>query len=102
MKVILTEKPAVARSIASCLHINRKHDGYFEGNGYQIVWAFGHLVELKEPDDYKPEWKRWTLESLPIIPEQFERRCGRAKATGYHQTPVQQRERDYLRDRRGA
>lgn len=72
MKVILTEKPAVARSIASCLNINRKYDGYFEGNGYQIVWAFGHLVELKEPDDYKPEWKRWTLESLPIIPEQFE------------------------------
>jgi DNA topoisomerase-3 len=72
MKVILTEKPAVARSIASCLNINRKYDGYFEGNGYQIVWAFGHLVELKEPDDYQPEWKRWTLESLPIIPEQFE------------------------------
>lgn len=72
MKVILTEKPAVARSIASCLNINRKYDGYFEGNGYQIVWAFGHLVELKEPDEYKPEWKRWTLESLPIIPEAFE------------------------------
>jgi DNA topoisomerase III len=72
MKVILTEKPAVARSIASCLNINRKYDGYFEGNGYQIVWAFGHLVELKEPDEYQPEWKRWTLASLPIIPEQFE------------------------------
>jgi DNA topoisomerase-3 len=72
MKVILTEKPAVARSIATCLHINRKYDGYFEGNGYQIVWAFGHLVELKEPDEYKPEWKRWTLDSLPIIPESFE------------------------------
>jgi DNA topoisomerase-3 len=62
MTVILTEKPAVARSIASCLNINRKYDGYFEGNGYQIVWSFGHLVELKEPDEYKPEWKRWTLE----------------------------------------
>lgn len=72
MKVILTEKPSVARSIAQCLNINRKHDGYFEGNGYQITWAFGHLVELKEPDDYRPDWKRWTLESLPIIPEQFE------------------------------
>ncbi len=72
MKVILTEKPAVARSIASCLNINRKYDGYFEGNGYQIVWAFGHLVELKEPDEYRSEWKRWTLESLPIIPEKFE------------------------------
>ncbi len=72
MKVILTEKPSVARSIAQCLNINRKHDGYFEGNGYQITWAFGHLVELKEPDEYRPDWKRWTLEALPIIPEQFE------------------------------
>jgi DNA topoisomerase-3 len=72
MKVILTEKPSVARSIAQCLNINRKHDGYFEGNGYQITWAFGHLVELKEPDEYRPDWKRWTLEALPIIPDRFE------------------------------
>lgn len=71
MKVILAEKPSVARDIAKCLNINNKRDGYFEGNGYQITWAFGHLVELKEPDDYRPDWKRWSLESLPIIPEQF-------------------------------
>lgn len=71
MKVILTEKPSVARDIAKCLGINNKRDGYFEGNGYQITWAFGHLVELKEPDEYDPAWKRWTLDSLPIIPEQF-------------------------------
>ena len=71
MKVILTEKPSVARDIAKCLNINNKRDGYFESNGYQITWAFGHLVELKEPDEYHPEWKRWSLESLPIIPEQF-------------------------------
>jgi DNA topoisomerase-3 len=71
MKVILTEKPSVARDIAKCLNINAKRDGYFEGNGYQITWAFGHLVELKEPDDYDKAWKRWSLESLPIIPEQF-------------------------------
>jgi DNA topoisomerase III len=71
MKVILTEKPSVARDIAKCLNIHNKRDGYFEGNGYQITWAFGHLVELKEPDEYHPEWKRWSLESLPIIPEQF-------------------------------
>ncbi len=71
MKVILTEKPSVARDIAKCLSINNKRDGYFEGNGYQITWAFGHLVELKEPDEYDKSWKRWTLESLPIIPEQF-------------------------------
>ncbi|TAL53230.1 MAG: type IA DNA topoisomerase [Methylovulum sp.] len=72
MKVILTEKPSVARDIARCLKINNRHDGYFDGNGYQITWAFGHLVELKEPDDYRAEWKRWTLASLPIIPEHFE------------------------------
>jgi DNA topoisomerase-3 len=71
MKVILTEKPSVARDIAKCLNINNKRDGYFEGNGCQITWAFGHLVELKEPDEYHPEWKRWSLEALPIIPEQF-------------------------------
>lgn len=71
MKVILTEKPSVARDIAKCLKINHKADGYIEGNGYQITWAFGHLVELKEPDDYRAEWKRWSLDSLPIIPEQF-------------------------------
>ncbi|MEI6068733.1 MAG: DNA topoisomerase 3 [Methylococcaceae bacterium] len=71
MKVILTEKPSVARDIAKCLNINTKRDGYFEGNGYQITWAFGHLVELKKPDEYHPEWKRWSLDALPIIPEQF-------------------------------
>lgn len=71
MKVILTEKPSVARDIAKCLNISNKRDGYFEGNGYQITWAFGHLVELKEPDEYNKAWKRWSLESLPIIPEQF-------------------------------
>jgi DNA topoisomerase-3 len=71
MKVILTEKPSVARDIAKCLKISNKRDGYFEGNGYQITWAFGHLVELKEPDDYDKAWKRWSLEALPIIPEHF-------------------------------
>ena len=71
MKVILTEKPSVARDIANCLAINNRREGYFEGNGYQITWAFGHLVELQEPDEYHPEWKRWTLDSLPIIPDQF-------------------------------
>jgi DNA topoisomerase-3 len=71
MKVILTEKPSVARDIAKCLNINQKRDGYYEGNGYQITWAFGHLVELKEPDEYNPAWKRWSLDSLPIIPEAF-------------------------------
>ena len=71
MKVILTEKPSVARDIARCLGVNGRRDGYLEGQGYQVVWAFGHLVELQEPDYYRPSWKRWSLESLPIIPERF-------------------------------
>ncbi|NOS87621.1 MAG: DNA topoisomerase III, partial [Methylococcaceae bacterium] len=71
MKVILTEKPSVARDIAKCLHINQKREGYFEGNGYQITWAFGHLLALKEPDDYQSAWKRWSLATLPIIPSEF-------------------------------
>ncbi|EIC29410.1 DNA topoisomerase 3 [Methylomicrobium album] len=71
MKVVLTEKPSVARDIARCLGVNNRRDGYLEGNGYRIVWAFGHLVELQEPDQYNRAWKRWSLESLPIIPERF-------------------------------
>lgn len=72
MKVILAEKPSVARDIASVLGANKKHDGYFEGQGYQVTWAFGHLVSLKEPEDYDPILKKWTLETLPFVPKQFE------------------------------
>lgn len=71
MKVCIAEKPAVAREIASCLGATVKRDGYIEGNGYQITWTFGHLCTLKEPDDYNPAWKRWTLYDLPMIPERF-------------------------------
>jgi DNA topoisomerase-3 len=71
MRVILTEKPSVARDIARCLKINQRHDGYFSGKNVQITWAFGHLLELNEPNDYQPEWKRWTISDLPIIPEVF-------------------------------
>ena len=71
MKVILTEKPSVARDIAKCLRITQKHDGYFQGNGYQITWAFGHLIELKQPEDYDKNWKRWTLAALPMLPAEF-------------------------------
>ncbi|MBB3207342.1 DNA topoisomerase-3 [Rhodopirellula rubra] len=74
MKVILAEKPSVARDLASFLKASKRHDGYFEGGGYQVTWAFGHLVELKEPGDYDPSLKRWTLESLPFVPEKFQLR----------------------------
>jgi len=72
MKVVLAEKPSVARDIASFLGAKSRHDGYYEGNGYQVTWAFGHLVTLKEPAEYDPALKKWSLETLPFIPKQFE------------------------------
>ncbi len=71
MKVCVTEKPSVARDIARLLGANERHDGYFEGNGYQVTWTFGHLCELKEPNDYTDQWKWWSLGQLPMIPPRF-------------------------------
>ena len=71
MKVCVTEKPSVARDIARLLGANDRHEGYFEGNGYQVTWTFGHLCCLKEPNDYTELWKRWSLASLPMIPPRF-------------------------------
>ena len=71
MKVCVTEKPSVARDIARLLGANDRHDGYFEGNGYQVTWTFGHLCELKEPNDYTDQWKWWSLGQLPMIPQRF-------------------------------
>ena len=71
MIVCIAEKPSVAREIAQVIGAKNRHDGYFEGNGYQVTWTFGHFCQLKEPDDYRPEWKRWSLHDLPMIPEQF-------------------------------
>jgi DNA topoisomerase-3 len=72
MKVVLAEKPSVARDIASFLRAGARRDGYFEGGDYQVTWAFGHLAELKKPEEYRPEWKTWSLADLPMIPEKFE------------------------------
>lgn len=71
MIVCIAEKPSVAREIAQVLGANRPMDGFMEGNGYQVTWTFGHLCELKEPQDYSPMWKRWSLGQLPMIPERF-------------------------------
>ncbi len=71
MKVCVTEKPSVARDIARLIGANDRHDGYYEGNGYQVTWTLGHLCTLKEPADYTDLWKRWSLGSLPMIPERF-------------------------------
>ncbi len=71
MIVCIAEKPSVAKDIAKVLGANKLHDGYIEGNGYQVTWTFGHLCTLKEPDDYQSTWKRWTLATLPMIPTPF-------------------------------
>lgn len=72
MKVCIAEKPSVAREIASVLGATTKRDGYFEGNGYAVTYTFGHLCTLKEPNDYKPHWKSWDLNNLPMLPDKFE------------------------------
>lgn len=71
MILCITEKPSVAQDIASILGATTRREGYFEGNGYCITWTFGHLCELKEPNDYTDAWKRWSIVSLPMIPDRF-------------------------------
>ena len=71
MIVCIAEKPSVAKEIADILGARSRHDGYYEGNGYQVTWTFGHLCTLKEPHDYTPMWQRWSLSSLPMIPPRF-------------------------------
>ncbi|WP_274475509.1 type IA DNA topoisomerase [Mangrovimonas aestuarii] len=72
MKVCIAEKPSVAREIAIVLGANTKRDGYFEGNGYAVTYTFGHLCSLFEPKDYKPYWKSWDLNNLPMLPDKFQ------------------------------
>ena len=71
MIVCIAEKPSVARDIARIIGATSSHDGYMEGNGFQVTWTFGHLCTLKEPHDYTPMWRSWSLTSLPMIPERF-------------------------------
>ena len=71
MIVCIAEKPSVARDIADVLGAKDKRDGYIEGNGYQVTWTFGHLCTLKEPHEYTPNWKSWSLGSLPMVPPRF-------------------------------
>lgn len=71
MIVCIAEKPSVAQEIAMVLGARQRKDGYFEGNGYQVTWTFGHLCALKEPNDYAQEWKQWRIETLPMIPPRF-------------------------------
>src|SRR5690625_1636287 len=71
MKLILAEKPSVAKNIADALKIKTKKDGYFEGENYLITWAFGHLVELYDAKDYDSKMTRWKMDNFPFIPQEF-------------------------------
>jgi len=72
MKLCIAEKPSVAREIAQVIGANEKKIGYYEGNGYQVSWTFGHFCTLKEPHEYNPSWKTWNLSYLPILPPAYE------------------------------
>ncbi len=77
MIVCIAEKPSVAQNIARLLKAttdcrDKNHNGYFEGNGYQVTWTYGHLCELKNPEEYTPQWKVWALSTLPMIPQRFQ------------------------------
>lgn len=71
MKLCIAEKPSVAKDIAQVIGATNRNDGYWEGNGYWVSWTFGHLCTLKEPADYKPEWKSWNMDVIPMIPDNF-------------------------------
>lgn len=72
MKLCITEKPSVAKDIAAILGASTRRDGFYEGAGYCVTWTFGHLCCLLEPHDYSDAWKRWTLSSLPMLPQKFD------------------------------
>ena len=83
-KLVIAEKPSVARSIAAVIGAEKGKDGYMEGNGYIVSWCIGHLVELAKPDAYFDEWKTWTYETLPIIPETWKYEIKGETAAQYH------------------
>lgn len=70
--LVVTEKPSVARTIARALGADERKDGYFEGNGYIVSWCIGHLVEPAPPGAYSDAWKKWSMESLPMIPGEWQ------------------------------
>ncbi len=72
MRLVIAEKPSVARSIAEVLGATEKKNGYLEGNGYLVSWCVGHLIELVNADTYKAEWKKWSYETLPILPVEWQ------------------------------
>ena len=70
-KVIIAEKPSVAKNIADAFKIKTRRDGYYEGEDYLVTWAFGHLLQLYDAKDYDENMKGWRMEKFPFIPEEF-------------------------------
>lgn len=87
MKVVLAEKPSVARDIAKYLKASTQGKGFYKNDEWAVTWAFGHMVELQEPEDYTPAWKPWRLSSLPIIPQEFKLRS-RQEGSAHEQLMV--------------
>lgn len=71
MRLVLAEKPSVAKNIADALKVKTKKDGYYEGNNYIITWAFGHLVQLYDAKDYDSKMTSWKMDNFPFIPTSF-------------------------------
>ena len=83
MQLVVTEKPSVAQAIARVIGAGERKDGYMEGNGFLVSWCIGHLVELAQPDAYSDTWKKWSYESLPMIPEEWKTEVKRDTAAQY-------------------
>jgi len=79
VKLIITEKPSVAQTLAAILGATQRRDGYFEGNGWLISWCYGHLVEMAPADAYGEQYKRWSYDSLPILPDVWKYRAADGK-----------------------
>lgn len=73
-KLVIAEKPSVAKNIAKVLGADKNEDGYLEGNGYVVSWCVGHLIELAQPESYDAAYHKWSYETLPIIPDAFQYR----------------------------
>ena len=83
MQLVITEKPSVAQAVARVIGAGERKDGYMEGNNYIVSWCIGHLVELAQPDAYSDTWKKWSYESLPMIPEEWQTEVKSGTAAQY-------------------
>ena len=71
MKLVIAEKPSVAVTIAKVIGARTRKNGYYEGNGYIVSWCVGHLIQMASPERHDEKWKKWTIDTLPIIPEEY-------------------------------